>query len=170
MYRKWNRSALLVVCVMLLVSVVLMAGCKKPSEKMGEKMIETATGGKATIDGNKITVKTDQGTMQAGGTQEWPSKIPADVPKFTYGKIVSVMENNTPKGTNIFVGIEGVSKADFENYVTALAGAGWKAVTESKGEDGFFVTTKKGNNMLVASFSGKNEKGFSGGISYTETK
>ena len=166
MFGRQNRSVLFVVLAVVLVSLVLVAGCKKPSEKM----IETATGGKAKVEGDKVTVKTEQGTMEVGGKQEWPTRIPADVPKFAYGKIVSVMENNTPKGTNVFVGIEGVSKSDFDSYVGTLNGAGWKTVTESKGEDGFFVTTKKGNNMLVASFSNKSEKGFSGGISYTETK
>lgn len=170
MFGRQNRSVLFVVLAVVLVSLVLLAGCKKPSEKMSEKMIETATGGKAKVEGDKVTVKTEQGTMEVGGKQEWPSKIPADVPKFAFGKIVSVMENNTPKGTNVFVGIEGVSKPDFDSYVSTLSGAGWKTVTESKGEDGFFVTTKKGNNILVVSFSGKNEKGFSGGISYTEAK
>ena len=165
MHKKQNRSALLFVFAILFVSVLL-PGCQKASEKM----VETATGGKAKIDGEKVTVKTDQGTMEVGGKQEWPSRIPGDVPKFTYGKITSVMENNTPKGTNVFVGIEGISRTDFDNYVSTLAGAGWKTVTESKGEDGFFVTTKKGNNMLLVSFSGKSDKGFSGGVSYTEEK
>lgn len=165
MHKKWNRSAVVVVFALLLIPILLV-GCKKA----GEKMVETATGGKATIDGDKVTVKTEQGTMEVGGKQEWPSRIPADVPKFTYGKITTVMENNTPKGTNVFVGLENVTRADFDSYVSTLAGAGWKMVTESKGEDGFFVTTKKGNNTLLVSFSGKNEKGFSGGVSYTEAK
>jgi hypothetical protein len=170
MYNKYSRSMVFVVFALLLVPMILLTGCKKPGEKMGEKMLEVATGGKAKVDGNKVTVKTEQGTMEVGGTQEWPAKIPADVPKFTYGKIVSVMENTTPKGLNIFVGIEGVSKADFDKYASSLAGAGWKVATESKGEDGFFVMTKKGNNMLMASFSNKSDKGFSGGVSYTEAK
>ena len=164
MFNKEGRSVLFVVFAVMVVSLVLVAGCKKPSEKM----IETATGGKATVEGDRVTVKTDQGTLEVGGKQEWPSKIPADVPKFTHGKIVSVMENNTPTGTNVFVGIEGVSKSDFDSYVSTLAGAGWKTLTEAKGEDGFFVNTKKGNNMLVVSFSNKSDKGFSGGISYTQ--
>jgi hypothetical protein len=164
MSRKQNTSALLVFAI-LIVSVLLV-GC----QKAGEKAVETATGGKAKIEGDKVTVKTDQGTMEVGGKQEWPKRIPADIPKFTFGKIVSVMEDNTPKGTNVFVGIEGVSRADFDQYASGLAAAGWKMVMESKGEDGFFVTTKKGNNMLVVSFSGKGDKGFSGGVSYTEAK
>jgi hypothetical protein len=165
MYKKQNRSALLVVFAILLLSV-LVVGC----QKAGEKMVETASGGKAKVEGDKVTIKTGQGTMEVGGKQVWPSRIPADVPKFTYGKIVSVMENNNPKGTNVFVGIEEITRADFDKYASALADAGWKAVTESKSEDGFFVTAKKGNNMLVVSFSGKGDKGFSGGVSYTEAK
>ena len=166
MFKKQGLPVLSIMAILVLS--VFLAGC----EKAADKAIESASGGRAKIDTSKgtISIKTEQGTMEAGGTREWPSKIPSDVPKFTYGKITSVSETNTPKGTNILVGIQEVSPADFDKYKSTLESAGWKIGSTTKLEDGLLLDAKKEKSMLVVSFSGKGDKGFSGGVSFTEGK
>jgi len=152
----------------MVLSLVL-PGC----EKATEKIIESSSGGKVKVDasGGKITVKTEHGTTQAGGANEWPGKIPADVPRFTYGKITSISETNTKTGaTSIFVGIGEVKPADLDKYENSLTNAGWKMTSTSKSESGLLLTATKDKKNIIASFSGNRDKGFSGGISYTEKK
>jgi len=145
---------------------------EKASEKATEKAIESASGGtaKVDLDKDKVSVTTQDGTMQMGGTNEWPSKIPADVPKFTYGKINSVIENTSPDGQSIIVGLEGVAMADIEKYKSALEGAGWKITMTSKSDDAYFMTAEKGKNSVSASFGTKTDGGYSGILGYVEGK
>lgn len=173
MPNKRNLLTLLIIAVFSMS--LLISGCgmigDKVAEKATEKTIENATGGDAKVDLNKdkVTVTTKDGTMQVGGTSEWPSKIPSDVPKFSYGKITSVMENTTTDGQSFIVGFEGVAVADLEKYKSDLEGAGWKITMTSKSDDGYLIVAEKAKNSVTASFS-KGDKGFSGGISYVEQK
>lgn len=175
MNRKWVRLVLAVLSILVLS--VVMSGCgkaaEKVSEKAAEKAIESATGGQAQVDlgKNEITVKTGEGTTKVGGTQEWPAKIAADVPKFTAGKIVSIVEN-TPAdgGYQVMVGIEGAAMADIEKYKGQLESAGWKITSTTKVEDGYMVSAEKEKRTVLISFSGKTDTGYTGGIYYTEEK
>ena len=171
MNKKWIRLVLVVLSIFVLA--VAVSGCSKVADKAAEKAIETSTGGKADVDlgKNEITVKTDEGTTKMGGTQEWPAKIPADVPKFTSGKITSVVES-TPAagGYQVMVGYEGATMADIEKYKSQLEAAGWKVTTTTKIEDGYMVAAEKEKRNIVESFSGKTETGYTGGIYYTEEK
>jgi len=165
MFKKEGLSVLSIIAILVLVFFV---GC----EKAAEKTIQNATGGKAKIDTNKgtVSIKTNQGSMEVGGTQTWPSKMPSDVPKLTYGRITGVSETNTPKGLSIFVAIGGISPAEFDKYQGMLEGAGWKIASVTKADDGLFMHAKKQSSALTVSFSGKGGKDFSGGVAYTEGK
>lgn len=171
-----NKRNLLTLLILTIFSLSLfITGCgavsDKVSEKAAEKAIESASGGNAKVDLNndKVTVTTKDGSLQAGGTSEWPSKIPADVPKFSYGKITSVMESTTTDGQSIIVGIEGVALDDLEKYKGQLEGAGWKITMTSKSEDGYLLVSEKAKNSVTASFS-KGDNSYSGGLSYVEVK
>jgi len=175
MNKKLVRLVLVVLSIFVLSLVV--SGCgqaaEKASEKATEKAIEDATGGQAQVDlgKNEVTVKTDEGTTKVGGTNEWPAKIPADVPKFATGKITSIVESTpTEGGYQVMVGIEGASMADIESYKGQLESAGWKITNTTKIEDGYMVSAEKENRTVLESFSGKTESGYTGGIYYTEEK
>lgn len=172
-----NCVRLVLVVLSIFVLALVVSGCgkaaEKATEKAAEKAIETSTGEKAQVDlgKNEITVKTDEGTTKVGGTQEWPAKIPADVPRFTSGKITSVVES-TPAdgGYQVMVGYEGATMADIEKYKGQLEAAGWKVTSTTKIEDGYMVAAEKDKRNIVESFNGKTETGYTGGIYYTEEK
>lgn len=169
-----SRLICLLVTMAMALSLV-MTGCGKASEKVAEKAsekaIEDATGGKAKVDLNKdkIEVKTDEGTYKAGSTYEWPSQIPADVPKFSYGKIITVTESSTVQGNSVFVGINEVKDDAYDKYKSALESAGWKINLTNRSNDGFLITATKDKQNVIASFSNKSEKGVSGGVTYSQT-
>lgn len=174
-----NKKLVYLVLVVLSIFVlsIFVSGCgkatEKVSEKATEKAIENATGGQAQVDlsKNEVTVKTDEGTTKIGGTNEWPSRIPSDVPKFTAGKITSVSESTPASGGyQVMVGIEAASMADIEKYKGQLEASGWKVTATTKTEDGYMVASEKDKRNVIESFTGKTDSGFSGGIYYTEEK
>ncbi len=175
MNKKWIRLVLVVLSIFVLSVVV--SGCgaaaEKASEKATEKAIEDATGGKAQVDLDKdqVTVKTEEGTTKVGGTNEWPAKIPSDVPKFAAGKITSVVESTpTEGGYQVMVGIEGASMANIESYKGQMESAGWKITNTTKIEDGYMVSAEKDNRTVLVSFSTDDKDSYTGGIYYTEEK
>ena len=101
--------------------------------------------------------------MKVGGTYEWPKTIPSDVPKFTYGKITSVMETNADKGKSFFIGYENIDVASYDKYKGELESAGWKITMTSKSEDGYLIMGTKEKRSVMASFSNKD-----GAVTYTE--
>lgn len=175
MSKRCSKLVLFVLAIFVLA--IAASGCgaaaEKASEKAAEKAIESSTGGQAQVDLSKdqVTVKTDEGTTKVGGTNEWPAKIPADVPKFAAGKITSIVESTpTGGGYQVMVGIEGAAIADMEKYKGQLESSGWKTISTTKTEDSYLVMFEKDERTVMQSFSGKTETGYSGGIYYTAEK
>lgn len=96
----------------------------KISEKVSEGVINKALDGEGTvdIDGDKVSIKGEDGEEFSFGDTEWPDSGAAQsIPKFNQGKITSVMNSNTVCGI-IF---EEVEKADFEQYVQEVKDQGF---------------------------------------------
>jgi len=144
MFKRYGLSAYAIVAIMVLS--ILPMGCQKADEKTG------------------------QGKMGIEAATTWPGRIPTDVPKFTYGKITAVSESTTPKGTNVFVEVLDVDRADFDKYQSVLTGAGWKIVSATKTGDDLLLNAAKEKRTVVVSLSGKGDKWLTGSISYTEEK
>ncbi|MGD0153745.1 MAG: hypothetical protein ABSC17_08310 [Thermacetogeniaceae bacterium] len=157
--------------VALVIALSLaMAGCSMLAKKASENAIESATGGQVKVNQNNggVTVKTDQGTYQAGSTYEWPSTMPSDVPKFSYGKITSVIQSNTATGKGISVGIENAAPDAFDKYKNDLQNAGWTIETTSQSTSGLLISASKDKRTVMASFSSSSDKGLSGAVIYSE--
>lgn len=77
----------------LLLSIISLSGCgvkKKVGQAITEKAIEKATGDKVDIDGDKITVKAEDGEEITYGGGEWPdTDLGKKIPKFNKGKIIT---------------------------------------------------------------------------------
>lgn len=170
-----SRVIYLLLTVVITLSLAT-TGCgkaaEKASEKAAEKAIEDASGGKAKVDLSKgsVEVKTDEGTFKAGGANEWPKQLPADVPRFTGGRIFSVAENTGAQGKGIFIGIDSVAADYFDKYKSELEKSGWTIAQTVKQSSGFLITAKKETRIVSISFSSTGDKGFSGGVTYSEGK
>lgn len=104
------------------IFVLSLTGCgikKKIENKIGEKVTEKVLGDKVDLDGDKVTVKGEDGTEVTFGSNEWPkNNIMEDIPKFEGGKISSV----TSSEELVIIYIEGVEKKAFEDYWEKLKG------------------------------------------------
>lgn len=114
--------------------VVLVAGCggddlsEKASEKVGEKAIEKAIeqgaeeeGVDVDIDGDKVTVDGEDGSMTMGGT-DVPENFPDDL-ELPDGEITYAMDS--PQSSMVTMTVDDLD-ATFEALVADLEGKGWK--------------------------------------------
>ncbi len=144
--------------VVILLGVLLLSltgcGTKKVEEKLAEKITEgildKAGGDNVDIDldEGKITVTDKEGGAEwTVGGGEWPKGEAASlIPKFTKGKVESVIE--TPEAC--MISLSEVSQKDYENYVEELKSAGFnEEVTTSTAEDTIMYSAKKGEKAGV---------------------
>lgn len=164
------RRRVINILVLLVMALSMVAVGYSLTRKAPEKAIESASGGQVKVEQNNggVTVKTDQGTFQAGSIYEWPAQIPSDVPKFSYGKIISVVQNNTADSKGISVGIENATGDAFDNYKGDLQNAGWSIETTSQSKDVFVISATKEKRSVVATFNNSGDKGLMGAVIYSE--
>lgn len=102
------------------ILVLSLTGCgikkkieNKIGEAIGEKVVEGITNSNVDLDGDKITIKGEDGTEVTMGGTEWPENdLLKDVPKFDKGTINGVTESDAL----VMILIDNVEQKDFESY------------------------------------------------------
>ncbi|NLP43927.1 MAG: hypothetical protein GX351_04820 [Peptococcaceae bacterium] len=110
---------------LILLCLFTLVGCKSPSEmaaeKITEKVLEDMTGGKVNVDGEKITIETEDGSELSLGGNEWPKdKLGKDIPKLD-GEVTYVANSDVL----CMIIVEGVKTAEFEKYLEKVKDAGY---------------------------------------------
>jgi hypothetical protein len=139
--------------------------------------IEKATGGKVGVNQEGLSIKSGVGGLQMGSTDQWPSQIPPDVPRFTYGKIffagsktVVATEQATGErpGQGIIMMFNSVPLDAFEKYQNDLKNAGWTIGMATQNAGAFMFAASKGKQAIMATFEPAGKKEFSGEIAYIQ--
>ncbi len=126
----------------------------KAAEAIAEKVIEESSGGDVDIDGDKVTVKGEDGEEAIFGSTDWPtSELATNIPEFKGGKIVAVMEAND----SLIISIEEANGKDFENYLNKIK--------ETYTEQSYDMKTEES-----ITYSASNDKGVSVTIIYGADK
>lgn len=122
-------------CLLAILMLTALVGCgvkEKIAEKAAEKFIEGIGGGQVDIDGDKVTVKGEDGETLTVGGADWPtSDIAKAIPEFTKGEIASVMEVEN----GMMVTVESVKEADYEDYLEKIKKDFAADAFESNSED-----------------------------------
>ncbi len=140
--------------LIIIVLLSLFTGCgakQKMEEKIAEKVIEQAVGNAdIDIDGDEVTIKTEEGDVTFGST-EWPDSLLSNkIPEFKKGKISSVMNSEA----YLMIIIEDVEQNDFIDYYEDINVKFKQESYETKSED-------------VIAYMGKDDEGISIMASYT---
>lgn len=140
----------LVIFGIAILLVFSLTGCKSPSqvvsEKVGEKIIEGAGGGKVDLDGDKVTVKNKDGSEVVLGGNEWPSdKMAKDIPELKKGKVTYVANSDVM----CMIMVEDVELNDFEDYLAKVKSSGFTK-DEVNFSDGSSKSYLAGNEQGVA--------------------
>lgn len=128
---KKGGSAATIIIIVIVVLVVLGVGgyfvqrfvVRKASEKLTETLVGGVTGGKVDVSSNGEGFKYsgDQGSLEVGPSAKWPTDMPANVPKFTYGTVTA--SSKTPEGWSVI--FEKVTTDAQTKYLADLTGKGW---------------------------------------------
>ncbi len=149
-----KRFGIPVLALFVAFSLLAAAGCKKSGgERAMEKMIEKASGGKAEVDasGGSLKIKTAEGEAQIGTITEWPSDLPADLPKLE-GRVQSAIKMNVAGGASWIIGLGGVDEAAVTDYIQKLKDAGWIEAFSSSADTVMMVHLTKAEVTVGLTF------------------
>ncbi len=148
------------ICLALLAVSSTISSCQKKIEDvLVEKAIEQSTGKKVAVNsgGNNITIQSEGQKIEIQGESGvWPADMPADVPKFSWGKIKAVTRAETPDGKNWNVVGENVSGNIVKEFESQLKSNGFKNVTTvvTSGESSGGVVSGEKEKLKVVLMAG----------------
>lgn len=154
-----NKKTLMIVGGVVLLLIVAGAINRSMQKTEAEKVIESATGGNASVNDNgEVTVRTDQGTWSSSG--QLPKDFPSDVPLYPGSKVQASVAADQQQGGGQYVGLESTDSSDkvVTWYKQQLPAKGWKLSTNFETGGGvMFSGTKDTRNVMVtvAADSGK---------------
>ena len=116
-----KKILIMILMMLLAVSLVGCGAKKKMEEKIGEaiteKMFEEAGGGDIDIDGDEITITTEDGNTATFGKTEWPtSDLAKSIPKLGSGNVISVMEMDD----YVLISLEETPEKEFTDYLDKI--------------------------------------------------
>ena len=157
-----KRILAIILVALLLLSL---AGCgikEKIEQKVGEAitegLINGAAGGdgKVDINGSQVTITGSDGTTAVIGGEgtSWPSdKAGAIIPKFSKGKIATVMNSDE----SCWIQLEEVEAGDYDSYRKDLEAAG------------FTQNSFESNDETSKMYSASKDEKTTASITYTTT-
>lgn len=126
---------------------------EKAAEKLAEKMLENGGAEDVDIDGDKVTVKGQDGEEVSFGGGEWPkSELAKSIPQFKKGKSVSTVE--TPD--YLMLNFQEVKTDDATAYI-------------EKNKPNFPLDNYESKYEDTIAWSGKDDKGLQLSLTYSGT-
>jgi len=147
-----KRKMLWVLLVSLILVGVMVAGCSKGSSTSSSPAASSPA-----------APAQSQGAVQAGA--QWPSQMPPDVPKFTYGTITG--SSNNVMGS-IQATFTNVTPDAFDKYQNDLKNAGWTISNAQQSANGFEIDAAKAPRGVVAMFIASKSEGLKGAVTYND--
>lgn len=106
----------ILICLLTFALLFSFAGCdakEKSEKKVAEKVFEEAGGGDLDIDGDKVTIKGDNGETVTFGDSKWPtSELAKNIPEFKDGTVNGVLES----ADSVVITLETVKEEDVSPY------------------------------------------------------
>jgi len=140
---------LILLLLILTLTCIVAAGCgakdkleEKAAEKLAEEMLEQSGAEDVDIDGDKVTIKGEDGEEVTFGGSEWPkSDLAKSIPEFSKGKFASIMETSN----YLMISFEEVKEADAVAYI-------------EKNKPDFTLDNYESKSEGMISWSGKTDK------------
>jgi len=137
----------ILICLLTFMLLFSFTGCgakEKLEEKAAEKVFEEASGGDLDIDGDKVTIKGENGEKVTFGDSKWPaSDLAKNIPEFKGGTVNGVMETTD----SIVITLESVQEEDVLPYWETIKKDFPKDVYEMIATD--FITISGSNDAGI---------------------
>jgi hypothetical protein len=164
----YKKIMVVLISTLMVLSLTSCGVREKVNEKISEKVTETvinkATGGAADIDidGDKLSIKGEDGEELTIGGSEWPDSGAASmVPEFKHGTVVSAFNSET----SCLIVLEEVKEQDYKDYLDELKELGYTKNSTSFSSDSSYnygatadndstisVTYDAGNQTVTIAF------------------
>jgi hypothetical protein len=152
------KRVIVVMVSMAMVSCLVLAGCKKASEKAAEKAIEAGMakdGAKADVDvsGQQVTIKSKEGTtiVTGGKGAALPEGFPKDVYMYEGATIIGTV--TTPEGFNLTMETSDASDKVLAAVKSKMTGFGWKEEMIMNQGSNSMVSYKKGDRTALVNIN-----------------
>ncbi|HOI44661.1 MAG TPA: hypothetical protein PLX50_03510 [Candidatus Aminicenantes bacterium] len=141
----------------LATAVLSLPACKGKSanERLAERVMEKATGGKAEVDmqSGTLSIKTADGELQVGSVNEWPADVPGDVPKFEGAKISNAARTSQGAEKAWIINFKDAEETSVTQYIDRLKASGFTSDILSQAEESMFFQCTKGDVTVMLAFS-----------------
>lgn len=145
----------ILICLLTFALLFSLTGCgakEKLDEKVAEKIFEEAGGGDLDIDGDKVTIKGDDGEKVTFGDNKWPtSELAKNIPEFKDGTVNGMLES----ADSIVITLESVKEEDVSLY--------WETIKKDFPNDVYEM-----NSSDFSTFSGSNGEGLTVSLVYMD--
>lgn len=147
-----------VVAILLMVFMIAAVGGCGAKEKMNDKIAESVTEGiinkaldgegKVNLDGDKVSIKGEDGEELSFGEAEWPDSGAAQqIPSLKKGVVVSTM--NSDKFCMIM--LEEIEQDDFNQYLEEIKAQGFTNDSfEFNSDTGYSYSASKDENTMIS--------------------
>ena len=142
--KRTSLSVALVLC--LAVLALALSGCQLIAQKATEGALESATGGAVKVDGDKVTIKGEDGAEATiSDDTKIPADFPASVPLRDDGDVKAVITTTVDGGNGYMLNIRfKVPQTELlEWYKTEFEKDGWKILTTVATGDGGMIAAEK---------------------------
>lgn len=130
-----KKVLIVAMAVLLALGVV---GCKAASEEVAEKIAGDVIGGDVEVDGDEVTIETDDGAVSISGEEgTLPDDFPSDFPIYPQAKVSSASRMAGGADVSFYI---GWTSADdpldvYDWYAEQCAAAGWAITSDMKFTD-----------------------------------
>lgn len=151
--KKSNKTFIIILSIGVGILVLygvstnfMRAASRKTSQEMVEEAIEQSTEGNVEVDisdqGEEVTVKTEEGTLQIG-QQQIPENFPKDIPVYKGAQIISSV--SSLEGVALVLSSEDSLTQVTDFYKTQLTEENWSIDSETEIQNATIFEISKDN-------------------------
>jgi hypothetical protein len=141
----------LMVCVVVVLLAVGATGCSAISNKIGEEVGEGIAGGimggDVEVDGDNVTIKTDDGELSVSGNEaKLPDDFPKDFPIYDDAEVESASSIASGGSKTFYVNFESTDEpqAVYDRYKAEGPSEGWTL------ESDYFMSSSDGDSGIIS--------------------
>lgn len=154
------------VCVLVIVFALGLVGCRSISdrigEEVGEELVGGAVGGDVEVDGDTVTIETEDGAVTIeGDTGKIPDGFPSDFPMYKGAQVDSTSSITSENDVTHYINLvsDADVKAVYDWYKAEFEAEGWEIqgdvmMSGSDGDTGMLTVEKNRSQGTVTMGAG----------------
>ena len=149
-----RKTSKMVVLTLILMMIISMSACaKKAGEKIAESIMENAIEAEGMdadvdVDGDEVTIQTEDGEITINQDDKWPDNAPDNVPEFKKGSLVTTMN----MGGQVTLVYDVDDESVVQDYVATVKSTGFETTNETEMDGVIFYMAQKDGVQLTVTY------------------